>query len=574
MSISRQRLFSTGLVVAVASLCVALTPVDAVAQSRQFTGRDASSLNAVYGRGVHAYFAGRLSEADRLLTQAAEAGSRDPRVYYFRAMTRMGMGRRYEAEQDMRIGAAMEARSPGLGRSIGRSLVRVQGGHRRQLEQFRREARLNVAQANLQEAQSRYNNATRPREVQVLRRPARVPLEQLVEPSISVVTPESSAPATARPTSPPPATSRPTLVAEPEVAEPAEAPQPEPVEESTPPTDNTLPEPAEEDPFGGPFGAPEESTTDESTPEPTPVEPAPQPADDISTDDIFGAEDPAPMLDEDGFGAEATLEDASQDAAAADEPDPFGAEQPAPPAEPSEPSETGDDPFGASDDDDAFGESTAAASEGQATQTEASAGSTGSAEPSKFLGVLSRVVGGVVPSVPVPQLPELPQVGGPPEMAGEEPAAFDAFELGPAEEAMPGDAQFNESRGDASQPALGAGEPSASPAVAEDPFGGFGDDDAVEQAAPAEQSVATDEEPADGPPAEEDPFGGFTDDEPAEEAPATDGSATEDVSDAEEAEADTSDADEAAEDADSDTEGEESSSSEEEDPFGGFGDFE
>ena len=144
---------------------------------------DSAQLVATYGRGVHSYFRGQASQADYLLSQVAEAGSTDPRVFYFRAMARMRMGRTYEAENDMRIGAAFEARNPGLGTTISKSLERVQGSGRRKLERFRREARLNRLGEQRQKTLLRYEQL-RNREADVLRKEVDVSLEQLSGPGL------------------------------------------------------------------------------------------------------------------------------------------------------------------------------------------------------------------------------------------------------------------------------------------------------------------------------------------------------------------------------------------------------
>ena len=44
-------------------------------------------LREFYGQGVHAYFAGDYKDALVDLSAAADGGSNDPRVYYFKALT-------------------------------------------------------------------------------------------------------------------------------------------------------------------------------------------------------------------------------------------------------------------------------------------------------------------------------------------------------------------------------------------------------------------------------------------------------------------------------------------------------
>ena len=57
-------------------------------------------LGQKYGRGVHAYFAGDYPAAYEQLTTAIEAGSKDPRVFYFRGLTELKLGRQQEGKQD------------------------------------------------------------------------------------------------------------------------------------------------------------------------------------------------------------------------------------------------------------------------------------------------------------------------------------------------------------------------------------------------------------------------------------------------------------------------------------------
>ena len=98
-------------------------------------------LGEVYGRGVHAFYAGQLQEANTYLSSAINAGIKDPRAYYFRGIVSSMRGSQYEAEADWRQGAELEAAS-GSNPAIGRSLSRFQGSARLKLEQIRQTARL------------------------------------------------------------------------------------------------------------------------------------------------------------------------------------------------------------------------------------------------------------------------------------------------------------------------------------------------------------------------------------------------------------------------------------------------
>ena len=118
----------------VLSVClVALAP-------QALSGQQTSELNRLYGQGVNAYFAGRSNEAESNLSQALAIEAEDPRIYYFRALSLLRLGRLDEARGDMMVGASIEARHPQRF-AVGKALERVQGGHRLMLERYRREAR-------------------------------------------------------------------------------------------------------------------------------------------------------------------------------------------------------------------------------------------------------------------------------------------------------------------------------------------------------------------------------------------------------------------------------------------------
>ena len=145
------------------------------------SAQDPSELKAVYGRGVHAFFAGNLTQAEQLFSQVIDSGSRDPRAYYFRAMIYMKSGRKFQAEYDMRVGATFEAQDPGSRYLIGKSLQRVQGQGRRALEKFRRQARLERVQQMRSQAVQRYEQLEN-REKAILHKDKPVELETLLGP--------------------------------------------------------------------------------------------------------------------------------------------------------------------------------------------------------------------------------------------------------------------------------------------------------------------------------------------------------------------------------------------------------
>jgi len=128
-------LFVTSLVVLCAT---ALTTTPVQAQN--------DPIYEFYGRGVHAYFAGEFVEAHGLLTKAIETDNliSDPRFYYFRGLTYLRLGREEEAEKDFKKAGAIESNDPNSMKVVSRSLERIQGTDRYQLEKHRAEARLKV----------------------------------------------------------------------------------------------------------------------------------------------------------------------------------------------------------------------------------------------------------------------------------------------------------------------------------------------------------------------------------------------------------------------------------------------
>jgi hypothetical protein len=298
--------------------------------------QNASELSATYGRGVHAYFANQLDLAEQLFSQVIEVGSTDPRVYYFRAMTRIHCGRKYEAELDMRMGAAFEARDPGNRQAVGKALQRVQGPHRLELEQYRLQARLDRLEERQLQTRQRYEQLRR-REQDVLRRETPVPLEDLLEPSLAQPGEPSGQP----------------ILTPPQSAE-------EPALEKTEPAQPVPPAgPVDEVPFGG-------GTTSE--------------------DDIFGA--PSGATSENGAPKEPV------DSKGPSDDDPFS--EPEPPQEPAAPVEE-DDPFAATPSRAAPERQSPDVSEAAASGGDVQLAESDRIESGQLFGVLGRVAASVLP---------------------------------------------------------------------------------------------------------------------------------------------------------------------------------
>jgi hypothetical protein len=132
--------------------------------------------SASYGRGVHAYFAGRYSDADAYLSQAQANELNDPRPYYFRALTLLRLGRSAEACEEFGVAASFEAEAPNRF-AVGAALQRVQGSDRLLLEKYRRMARASVQSLK---SQARMSDQQRTFDQEVLYQPVIVPLDEFL----------------------------------------------------------------------------------------------------------------------------------------------------------------------------------------------------------------------------------------------------------------------------------------------------------------------------------------------------------------------------------------------------------
>jgi len=162
---------------AVVGSVVVLAALRAVAAG--LPGEDPLAVKDAIGHGIHAFHTGDFDRAYDDLTQAIEAGSDDPRVFYFRGLAALKLGRTGEADADFIAGAEREATDGGTAR-VSRSLERVQGCDRLALERHRARARLAGLQRDRQAAGRRYSTIEDPAsEVLRRRRPEDVTSELL-----------------------------------------------------------------------------------------------------------------------------------------------------------------------------------------------------------------------------------------------------------------------------------------------------------------------------------------------------------------------------------------------------------
>ncbi|MBM4009824.1 MAG: hypothetical protein FJ286_00370 [Planctomycetes bacterium] len=164
------------------------------------------AISTTYGSGVHSYFAGDYARSHEILSQAIEAGTGDPRAWYFRGLAALKLGRLDEAEADFSAGARRESENAGAW-GVAKSLERVQGCERLQLERHRVRARVASLQEDRRRSRMRYLEVEAA-EPEVLRdrvpemgRPA-VP-EQPFKPVAPEAAPETSPEELAPPLDPP-----------------------------------------------------------------------------------------------------------------------------------------------------------------------------------------------------------------------------------------------------------------------------------------------------------------------------------------------------------------------------------
>ena len=252
---------SIGPAVGLASLVVAagvlLGPVRAEPVTTEVT-----ALARAYGAGVHAYFSGDAQRAYDDLTQAIEAGTRDPRAWYFRGLAALKLGRLDESEADFSTAAARETEAAGDW-AVSRSLERVQGHDRLALERHRVRARVAGYQQRRQSVERRYSDIeSRQPEMLRERRPEGVTREPPAE--------FGGEELPAAPLTPPPGAEDPV-----EAAEPTDGVREEPAEEM-PAADTPAEELPAEPPMAdaSPEPAADPAPEAESAPDADPADPA------------------------------------------------------------------------------------------------------------------------------------------------------------------------------------------------------------------------------------------------------------------------------------------------------------
>jgi hypothetical protein len=133
-----------------------------------------AGLTDLYGNGVHAFFSGNNTLALQHLNEAIDAGTRDPRAFYFRGLIHLRENKIDEADADFASGADLETGDAAGLFNVDFSLQRIQGRTRMMIERHRLAARTALLRA-LAEERVQYRqqiDAARP-EVTVPARPPR-----------------------------------------------------------------------------------------------------------------------------------------------------------------------------------------------------------------------------------------------------------------------------------------------------------------------------------------------------------------------------------------------------------------
>lgn len=130
-------------------------PVGMSSVRAELTSVEEQAIAGTYGSGVHAYFAGDFDRSYEILSQAIEAGTADPRAWYFRGLAALKLGRLDESEADFATGSRRESENIGAW-GVARSLERVQGCDRAKLERYRVRARIASLEEDRRRSRLRY----------------------------------------------------------------------------------------------------------------------------------------------------------------------------------------------------------------------------------------------------------------------------------------------------------------------------------------------------------------------------------------------------------------------------------
>ncbi len=116
-------------------------------------------LDEMYGQAVHSYFRGDSANAAQLLTEVIDAGSLDPRAFFFRGLCQ-SYGGVDTTNPDFEKAAQLEIEGKKVV-NIGKALERIQGPTRVAIEKARAKARLASRSRLLEMQRARYEEMQR-----------------------------------------------------------------------------------------------------------------------------------------------------------------------------------------------------------------------------------------------------------------------------------------------------------------------------------------------------------------------------------------------------------------------------
>ncbi len=118
-------------------------------------------LDELYGQAVHSYFRGDIPRATELLNDVIAAGTSDPRAYFFRGLCEVRSSGAVESgTPDFEKGAQLEVAGKKVV-NVGKSLERIQGHARIEIERVRTKTRLASRAKMLEMQRNRYEETKR-----------------------------------------------------------------------------------------------------------------------------------------------------------------------------------------------------------------------------------------------------------------------------------------------------------------------------------------------------------------------------------------------------------------------------
>ena len=113
--------------------------------------------DAIYGKGVHAFFDQNYEEAVKILSKIEELKTNDPRPYYFMGLAHLRQKHTEQADQYFKQAAQMEYSGRALRHyAVPESLRRIQGEERLRIEKVREEERTNARVRDQRTQEARY----------------------------------------------------------------------------------------------------------------------------------------------------------------------------------------------------------------------------------------------------------------------------------------------------------------------------------------------------------------------------------------------------------------------------------